>query len=400
MSIFDREAIGEIFLKISWESAGCRHDDFYRCAPVNLWRDILPPELEGAVLGSKEGDQIQISLLCPHFSFQQNLVHSLPLDRWRRDPAREFNAFPRLGRWYPQCYAAGLPSIFSASIRPMRVIEIDDKSVTVDCNHPLAGHTIELGAIIGPISAKTRERGGRCASWLEDAAEDGPGIQAMLADIRPDYDESGAIRRIDEQSDNHFYRTPRMFGHIDRKASMHLQNFLQENLANDIYLLDLMAGFNSHLPDGFKGRVTGLGLNDREMRENPSIHERIVHDLNNSPVLPFPDRTFDAVICNLSFEYLVEPALICQNIFRVLKPGGQVIISFSDRWFPSKVTSIWLRLHPFERMGYTLDFLRESFIQLSTASYRNWPRPADDPHQLPLSDPLFIVRGMKPEATS
>ena len=400
MNRFDRDAIGELILRVSWKSDNCDHHEYFRCSPVNLWRDILPPELETLVLHAEEGSEFRVKLSEPPFPYQKNLVHTLPRNRWQKGSGIDSTSPPRLGRWYPQGFAAGLPGIFSESIRPMRVIAMDAKSITVDCNHPLAGRELELGATIGRISSKSKERGGRCASWLDDATEDGPGMQALHTDLRPDFLDSDSMQRSDEQLDTNFYQAPRLVGHIDRQASWQLQSFFREALPEDIHLLDLMAGYQSHLPPDFKAKVVGLGMNDEEMKENPAILEQIVQDLNQSPTLPFSEESFEAVICNLSFEYLIQPLAVLQEVLRILKPGGQLIFSVSDRWFPPKVTRVWTRLHPFERMGYILDYLRADFGSLSTTSYRGWPRPGDDPHPLPLSDPLFIISGRKPERTS
>ncbi len=396
MTRFNRNVTGEIILRVSWKSNNCRHDDFFRCYPVNLWRDILPPRLEEKLLGRGEGDQFNVMLDAPPFPFQKSLVRSFSIDRWQTKN-QTAAALPRLGRWYPQNYAAGRPGIFSGSVQPMRVIDITSKALTVDCNHPLAGRDIELGVTVGPITGKTKERGGRCFSWLDEATDHGPGMQGLLPNIRPDFSEEDGMRRTDEHIDTSFYQNPRLVGHIDHQSSLLLQEFLGNVLPHETELLDLMAGYKSHLPADFAGMVTGLGLNDSEMRENPAIHTGIVHDINQNPMLPFGDESFGAVMCNMSFEYIIRPEIICREILRILQPGGLLVISVSDRWFPPKVTRLWERLHPFERLGYILDHLREDFVDLSTTSYVGWPRPDDDPYPLPHSDPLFVTTARKPD---
>ena len=83
----------------------------------------------------------------------------------------------------------------------------------------------------------------------------------------------------------------------------------------------------------------GIGLNEAELDANPSLHERRVADLNASPALPYDDDSFDAVICSLSVEYLTQPLEIAREIARVLTPGGVAIFTFSNRYFPTKVTA-------------------------------------------------------------
>jgi hypothetical protein len=76
-----------------------------------------------------------------------------------------------------------------------------------------------------------------------------------------------------------------------------------------------------------------------------------------------------------------------------------VLISFSNRWFPPKVTRLWLELHDFERLGLVLDYLLDNggFSELHTFSARNWPRPANDRYaeKIAASDPIFVIAGTK-----
>ena len=154
-----------------------------------------------------------------------------------------------------------------------------------------------------------------------------------------------------------------------------------------------------HLPENYNLSVTGLGLNRLELRKNPILNDHLVHDLNETPLLPFSSNTFDAVVCSLSIEYLTRPREIISEISRVLVPEGKIMLSFSNRWFPPKVTRLWLELHDFERMGLVLDYLLDNntFSELCTFSARNWPRPADDRYagDIVASDPVFVVAGIK-----
>jgi len=395
MTILDKNTQGEISLCIGWQSFHCSHKEHFLCSSVNLWRDHFPPELEEQLLGTSEGDVVHASLGYPLCLRQESLIHQIPITRWRHDKDFFTVQQPQIGRWYPQSYLQGVSGIFRDSLQPMRIIAMDETTVTADCNHPMAGKALEVTATIGRLNSKKKERGGRCASWLDDICMDGPGMQGLVDSLRPDFINKDVMRRNDERPDNLFYSNPRLVGHIDKQASAFLTDIVARHINPEMTLLDLMAGFESHLPEGFSGKITGLGMNSQEMQSNPSIDNHLVHDLNQDPALPFPDASFDAVLCNLSFEYLLAPQSVCSEIHRILRPKGRVIISFSDRWFPPKVVRLWQILHPFERIGFVLDCLRDQFNTLSTVSYRNWPRPVDDPHLLPYSDPLFVVTAKK-----
>ena len=42
--------------------------------------------------------------------------------------------------------------------------------------------------------------------------------------------------------------------------------------------------------------------------------------------LPFADNSFDAVICSMSFHHYPDPKAFFNSVFRVLRPGGRLIL--------------------------------------------------------------------------
>ena len=60
--------------------------------------------------------------------------------------------------------------------------------------------------------------------------------------------------------------------------------------------------------------------------------------------LPFLDETFDWVVCVNSFHCFREPARALQEMRRVLRPGGQLLLlDWCDDYLTCKLCSIWLR---------------------------------------------------------
>jgi len=117
-------------------------------------------------------------------------------------------------------------------------------------------------------------------------------------------------------------------------------------------ILDLMVSVDSHLADGLQPvSVAGLRMNREELNANPRRNERLAHDLNPDPGLPFADASFNAAVCSVSVEYLTDPLAEFAEVWRALKPGEVFINSFSNRWFPPKAINLWIDLHEFERMG-------------------------------------------------
>lgn len=59
----------------------------------------------------------------------------------------------------------------------------------------------------------------------------------------------------------------------------------------------------------------------------------VIGDLNLSPFLPFRDGVFDIVICKDILEHLLEPIAVLQEVCRVLKDEGYVIISVPNHFY-------------------------------------------------------------------
>jgi SAM-dependent methyltransferase len=165
-------------------------------------------------------------------------------------------------------------------------------------------------------------------------------------------------------------------------------------------ILDLMSSWQSHLPENLRFKdVTGLGLNQNELKRNSRLNRHVIQDLNQNPVLPFESDTFDAVVCTVSVEYLVNPLAVFKEVSRVLRADGFFIVTFSNRWFPTKAIRIWKELHEFERLGMVLEFFirSEGFKNLQTYSFRGLPRPRNDKYfpELRYSDPVYAIWGQK-----
>lgn len=168
----------------------------------------------------------------------------------------------------------------------------------------------------------------------------------------------GWYARIDESPDAEFYRESRMVQHIDDGAIAQVTEIIAENVAPGSVVLDLMSSWVSHLPEPTDlplARVAGLGMNAAELAANPRLDDWVVVDLNGTAAagipLPYPDQTFDAVLNTVSFQYLTDPVATLREVARVMKPGGVLIITFSDRMFPTKATRIWQETAPEMRSG-------------------------------------------------
>ena len=103
-----------------------------------------------------------------------------------------------------------------------------------------------------------------------------------------------------------------------------------------------MSSWVSHLPaDVTYGGVTGLGMNQVELDNNPVLTSRTIHDLNKDPVLPYATDEFDGAVVSVSVQYLIRPVEVFAEVGRVLKPGAPFAVTFSNRMFPMKAIRLW-----------------------------------------------------------
>jgi len=197
----------------------------------------------------------------------------------------------------------------------------------------------------------------------------------------------GAFGRMDETPDEEFYRTPRLVTHIDERAISAVTQLYREFFPPDGEVLDLMSSWISHLPPEITyGRVIGLGMNDTELRRNERLDSYVVQNLNEDTVLPFADGEFDGCGICVSVDYLTRPVEVMREVGRVLAVGAPLVISFSNRCFPSKAVAVWHQLDDQGRMRLVEDYLREA---------GNWAdiRSLDRSPRRMFFDPLYAVVG-------
>ena len=168
----------------------------------------------------------------------------------------------------------------------------------------------------------------------------------------------GFFDRSDSSSDTAFYRPLRLVTHIDDGAIAAV-GALYDELAIDGEVLDLMSSWVSHFTHT-PHRLTVLGMNDDELAANPQAEARVVHDLNQDPALPFPDGSFDAAVCCVSVDYLVQPIEVFADVARVVRPGGQFVCTFSNRCFPTKAIRGWLYSSDAEHGEIVAEYFRRA----------------------------------------
>jgi hypothetical protein len=162
-----------------------------------------------------------------------------------------------------------------------------------------------------------------------------------LSDLPP-----WAFEKEDPGRDGAFYAEARLTTHIDDGAIAALTGFYRHVLPAGGVILDLMSSWVSHLPaDISYAEVIGHGMNAEELAANPRLSRHFLQDLNVDPVLPLETGSLDAATICVGVQYLQRPVEVFTDLARVLKPGAPLVVSFSNRCFPTKAVAVWLRLN-------------------------------------------------------
>jgi len=200
----------------------------------------------------------------------------------------------------------------------------------------------------------------------------------------------GAFAKLDAEEDEIFYEPARLVCHIDDGAIAALTGFYREVLPAGGVLLDLMSSWVSHLPPEIAyGEIIGHGMNAEELGANPRLNRWFVQNFNRDPTLPLSDDSADAAMICVSIQYLERPVELLGEVARVLRPGGPVVIGFSNRCFWTKAVAVWRSLDDDGHVRLVEHYLRHAgFADIETHRLAEWVEDQ--------SDPMIAVVGRAP----
>jgi len=192
-------------------------------------------------------------------------------------------------------------------------------------------------------------------------------------------------QKVDTRPDDTFYDQPRFVTHADDGFLRALTGLYDTYLDAGDDVFDAMGSWVSHYPDTDLGRVVGHGLNAAELEENDRYDEWFRQSFNDDQALPLDDDAFDAVTCALSVQYLEYPAAVFREFARVLRPGGTVVVSFTNRMFPTKAVRAWRERSDEERLALVERYAETAGLEL-----------VERVTETPQNDPLLAVVARAP----
>jgi SAM-dependent methyltransferase len=203
-------------------------------------------------------------------------------------------------------------------------------------------------------------------------------------------------QKLDPGDDALFYAEPRFVQHLDGAFRRRLTDLYRERIPAGAVVLDLMSSWVSHLPEDVRyGEVIGHGLNESELRANPRLDRHWRQNLNLDQSLPLDDASIDAALIVAGWQYLQQPEAVAAELARVVRPGGQLIVAFSNRMFATKAPRIWLEGNDRERLSYVAEVLSAHGWQVDAVIAEN-TRPGGPLGWLGVrGDPFFALIGRR-----
>ena len=107
--------------------------------------------------------------------------------------------------------------------------------------------------------------------------------------------------------------------------------------------------------------IIGLDLSGEMLRRANRYSQQLVQ--GNSQQLPFVDATFDLIFARSLLHHLPEPVIGVQEMYRILKPGGQIVLADTNKSIISD--------NP-RRIAYRRDNFSGDHANLQFSDYLGW----------------------------
>jgi hypothetical protein len=238
--------------------------------------------------------------------------------------------------------------------------------------------------------------------------------------------------RQDSKPDTNFYSSPRFVTHIDDAAIASLREYYASVLPTKGRILDFCSSWISHYPPEIETaakqgslQITGMGMNEAELAANDVLNAgRLLVDLNEDPDIAKalksqnpssePTTKFNTSTCVVSIDYLTSPLALLKSLRSATASNGTVHLVISNRCFPTKAISRWLRVDEDERLQMVGDFLHFAGwkqIEIVEVSDGRVHRAGEEAGEVPSGlqglfgmigmdgsrDPLWVVRAVNEE---
>jgi SAM-dependent methyltransferase len=126
----------------------------------------------------------------------------------------------------------------------------------------------------------------------------------------------------------------------ERRLQM-IRDFAGDCLAGRV--LDDGCGLGMYLEHmaPYAGAVVGLDFEHERALQARQVADQVISSA--SELLPFPANTFDLVLSHEVLEHVQDDHLAVEEIVRILKPGGRVVLFCPNKGYPFETHGVYWR---------------------------------------------------------
>jgi FKBP-type peptidyl-prolyl cis-trans isomerase 2 len=224
--VLQNHGLASLIFTLHWSDGRAAHEEEMHVENFSVFReaDFLPPEIGTRLVGMRAGDSAQATLPAGEVTGAWDGVREVSgsTSRFDRSYLRGIEVEPRYGRFYPQGIFHGLEGIVREALEPARITALDEQTMRVDLNHPLARYPFKVVCQVDQVLPGSDRRGGRCSSPLDDLLRY-PGLAAPVQDgLDTSFGDDGhGLARMDEREDKLFYSNSRFVHHLAARWRAH-----------------------------------------------------------------------------------------------------------------------------------------------------------------------------------
>ena len=181
MKKISEDVLASIEFNIAYKHDGIQHTDCYFGQRINLWRDILPPQLLEEIHGKQNGDHVVLDVRSGTWvaARDERNIYKVRQQQIRALSPQADPIQPRFGRFYPLGILKNVAGVYPNNLTPFRCISANGDGIKADANHALTEKPLQFKAIIRDVREKFEEHGGTRIDWAETVLS-GPGMQARV----------------------------------------------------------------------------------------------------------------------------------------------------------------------------------------------------------------------------
>lgn len=133
-------------------------------------------------------------------------------------------------------------------------------------------------------------------------------------------------------------------------------------------------GYSAAMLDAGAADVIGIDVEADRIEAARQAHPEMVFHVSDGERLSFPDGSFDGVFMNEVFEHVADERVTLEEVHRILKPNGTLIIISPNRGFPFEGHRVQIGSWSSERPTPFIPWLPRSTTDHWVTARNYWPR--------------------------